>query len=191
VTQEPRHAVVGYPGGIRASWRWAGSGAAASVFALTETGGPVRDLGEIVSSAPDLLCRAELRVESPAGPWTVRLASTISDDPAALLWDTTGQLVVKYGFHAYGIAARSGELVWSHRSATPLLALFGSPRLPHVLAQAELETFALEADGTVGWRVAHSDVVTGAALLGGRLVLESFAGQHSSLDAVTGRSSAE
>jgi hypothetical protein len=159
------------------------------VFALTEAGGPVRDLGELVSSAPDLLCRAELRVESPAGPWTVRLASTISDEPAALLWDTTGQLVVKYGFHAYGIDARSGELVWSHRSATPLLALFGSPRLPHVLAQAELETFALEADGTVGWRVAHSDVVTGAALLGGRLVLESFAGQHSSLDAVTGRSS--
>jgi hypothetical protein len=189
VTEEPRHAVVGYPGGIRASWRWAGSGRGASVFALTETGGPVRDLGEIVSFAPDLLCRAELRVESPAGPWTVRLASTISDDPAALLWDTTGQLVVKYGFHAYGIDARSGELRWSHRSATPLLALFGSPRLPHVLAQAELETFALEADGTVGWRVAHSDVVIGAALLGGRLVLESYAGQHSSLDAVTGRSS--
>ena len=186
---EPRQSVVGYPGGLRASWRWAGSGRGASVFALTEAGGPLRDLGEVVSQTPDELCRAELRVESPAGPWTVRLASAISDEPAGLFWDSEGQLVVKYGFHVYGLDARSGELRWTHRSATPVLAVFASPRLPHVLVQAELETFAIERDGTVGWRVAHSDVVTGAGLLGGRLVLESFSGQHSSLDPSTGRSS--
>jgi outer membrane protein assembly factor BamB len=119
----------------------------------------------------------------------VRFASTISDEPAGLVWDSEGQLVVKYGFHAYGLDARTGELRWSHRSATPILAVFGSPRLPHVLVQAEIETFAIEPDGTVGWRVAHSDVVTGAGLLGGRLVLESFSGLHSSLDPSTGRSS--
>ena len=122
-------------------------------------------------------------------PWTVRLASTISDEPAALVWDDAGLLVVKYGFHTYGFDARTGELRWSHRSASPVLAVFGSPRLRHVLVQSEIETFAIEADGTVGWRIAHCDVVTGAALLGGRLVLESYAGPHSSIDPSTGRSS--
>jgi len=57
-----------------------------------------------------------------------------------------------------------------------------------VLVQAEIETFALEADGTVAWRVAHSDVVTAAELVGGRLVLTSFTGAVTALDPVTGRS---
>ena len=42
-----------------------------------------------------------------------------------------------------------------------MLAVLGSPRFGHVLVQAEIETFALEADGSVRWRVAHSDVVVG------------------------------
>lgn len=184
---EPRHSVVSYPGAIRASYRWAGSGSAAAVFALTETGGPLRDLGPRATSSPDLVCRAEIRVESPAGPWTVRLASTISDEPAGLYWDTEGLLVVKYGFHAYAFHARSGEPAWDHRSASPILALFGSSRLPHVIAQAEIETFAIEPDGTVAWRVAHSDVVTEADLVGGHLVLGSFGGQRRAIDPATGR----
>lgn len=184
---EPRHAVVAYPGGLRASFRWAGSGQAHSLFALTEAGGPLADLGEVVSPRPDELCRAELRLETPAGPWTVRLASTISDEPAGLHWDTAHLLVVKYGFHTYGLGARDGRLAWVHRSATPVLAVFGSPRLPHVVVQAELETFAIEADGRVGWRVAHSDVVTHADLLGGHLVLESFAGERRAIDPASGR----
>ena len=117
----------------------------------------------------------------------MRLASTINDEPAGQLWDTAGQLVVKYGFHAYGLAARTGEPAWIHRSATPVLAVFASSRLRHVLVQAELETFAIEADGTVGWRIAHTDVVSEAALVGGRLVLTSFGGQASAIDPVTGR----
>ena len=52
----------------------------------------------------------EIRVETPGGPWTVRLASLISDAPAGLLWDTEGLLVVKYGFHAYAFEARTGVL---------------------------------------------------------------------------------
>jgi hypothetical protein len=184
---EVRHAVVAYPGGIRVAFRWAGSGAAAAVFALTEAGGPLVDLGELVGTDPDLRCRAEMRVETPAGPWTVRLASTISDDPAGLLWDTEALLVIGYGFHAYGFEARSGALRWSHRSASPIVAVMGSPRLPHVLVQAEIETFALEGSGEVAWRVAHSDVVAGAELVGGRLVLTSFAGQVRVLDPLTGR----
>ena len=71
--------------------------------------------------------------------------------------------------------------------ATPVIALFGSSRLPHVLVQTEIETFAIEADGTVAWRVAHSDVVTAAELVGGRLVLTSFAGQVVALDPSSGR----
>jgi outer membrane protein assembly factor BamB len=186
----PRDATVAYPGGVRARWRWGGTGQAAEVFALTEAGGSLTDLGDLTGPDPDLRCRAELRVEGPGAAWTVRLASTLNDEPAAVLWDTAGQLVITYGFHAYGLDARSGALAWSHRSATPLLAVLASSRLRHVLLQAELETFAIEADGTVAWRIAHSDVVTAAQLLGGRLVLTSYSGQVNALDPATGRTSA-
>lgn len=184
---EPRDATIAYPGGLRARWRWAGSGQAAAVFALSEAGGSLVDLGPSIADNPDELCRAELRVDGPAGGWSVRLASRIADEPAAQLWDTVGQLVVKYGFHAYGLDARTGALAWSHRSATPLLAVFASSRLRHVVLQAELETFAIEADGTVAWRIAHSDVVTEAAMVGGRLVLTAYGGGVNSLDPATGR----
>jgi hypothetical protein len=187
VPAEPRHAVISFPGGIRASLRWAGSGQAPAVFALTEAGGPLTDLGELTGPDPDARCRAEVRVETPAGPWTVRLASTISDEPAGLLWDTEQLLVVKYGFHAYGFEARTGTLRWSHRSASPILAVLGSSRLAHVLVQAEIETFAIEPSGEVAWRVAHSDVVTAVELVGGRLVLTSFDGQVRAIDPRTGR----
>jgi len=190
VPAEPRHAVISFPGGLRASLRWAGSGQGASLFALTEAGGPLTDLGELAGPDPDSRCRAEIRVETPVGPWTVRLASTISDEPEGMLWDSEGLLVVKYGFHAYGFEARTGALRWSHRSASPILAVLGSSRLAHVLVQAEVETFALEPDGEVAWRVAHSDVVTDVELVGGRLVLTSFDGQVRALDPRTGRGSA-
>ena len=94
---------------------------------------------------------------------------------------------MKYGFHTWALESRTGALRWSHRSASPLLAVFGSPRLAHLLVQSEVETFAIEPDGTVGWRIAHSDVVTEASLIGGRLVLTSFAGQVTALDPATGR----
>ena len=184
---EPHNATVTYPGGLRARWRWAGSGQAREVFALSEAGGTLIDLGPHVASEPDALCRAELRLEGPRGAWSARFASTIFDEPAALAWDAAGLLVVKYGFHTFGLDAASGELRWEHRSASPVLVLLGSSRLPHVLVQSEIETFAIEADGTVAWRVAHSDVVIAAELVGGRLVLTSFDGQVVALDPSTGR----
>lgn len=184
---EPRNATVQYPGGIRARWRWAGSNRAADVFALSEAGGTLTDHGPLVSATPDVLCRAELRIDGPGGSWSARFASTIFDDPTGVFWDTEGLLAVGYGFHTYGLDARSGELRWSHRSATPLVAVLGSSRLAHVLVQAEIETFAIEADGTVAWRVAHSDVVSSAELVGGRLVLTSFGGEMTALDPATGR----
>ena len=184
---DPHDATITYPGGLRARWRWGGSGQAAAVFALSEAGGSLTDLGPLVADDPDARCRAELRIDGPAGAWTVRLASTINDEPTAILWDTAGLLVVKYGFHTYALDGRSRELRWSHRSATPILAVLASTRLRHVLVQAELETFALEPDGTVAWRIAHSDVVTEAELVGGRLVLTSYGGQRSVLDPATGR----
>jgi outer membrane protein assembly factor BamB len=186
--REPRDATITYPGGLRARWRWGGSGQATAVFALSEAGGTLIDLGTRVSPEPDALCRAELRLEGPRGAWTARFASTIYDEPRATYWDEVGLLVVSYGFHTFGLDASSGERRWEHRSASPLIALFGSPRLRHVLVQSEIETFALEADGTVAWRVAHSDVVTGAELVGGRLVLTGFDGQLNALDPATGRS---
>ncbi|TME09699.1 MAG: hypothetical protein E6I65_10945 [Chloroflexi bacterium] len=187
MTAEPRDATVAYPGGLRARWRWAGSGEGAAVFALSEVGGELLDLGPEVSDEPDALCRAELRVDGPAGAWTVRFASAINDEPAAQLWDTAAQLVVKYGFHGYGLDARTGARRWVHRSATPLLAVFASSRLRHVILQGELETFAIEPDGTVAWRIAHSDVVTDASMIGGRLVLTGYGGGVNAVDPATGR----
>ncbi|HEV8696539.1 MAG TPA: PQQ-binding-like beta-propeller repeat protein [Candidatus Limnocylindrales bacterium] len=184
---EPRNATVTYPGGLRGRWRWGGSGQAAKVFALSEAGGTLVDLGPRVSEEPDSLCRAELRLEGPRGAWTARFASTIFDEPRAIYWDTEGLLVVAYGFHTFGLDAAGGEMRWEHRSATPIIALFGSSRLRHVIVQSEIETFALERDGSVAWRVAHTDVVTAAALMGGRLVLTGFDGQLNALDPATGR----
>jgi hypothetical protein len=184
---EPRDATVAYPGGLRARWRWAGSGQGRAVFALSEAGGSLADHGPVVSDDYEALCRAEVRVDGPGGAWTARFASTIHDEPAGMLWDEHGLFVVKYGFHTYGFDARSGQLRWSHRSATPLIAVVASSRLPHVVVQAEIETFAIEADGTVAWRVAHSDVVTEAELVGGRLVLTSFGGEMRALDPASGR----
>ena len=185
---EPRHAVVQFPGAVRASFRWTGSAQSGALFALTEVGGTLVDHGSLVSADPDRLCRAELRVETPAGPWTVRLASTIFDEPIGAFWDEPGLLVVAYGFTTYAFAARTGELRWSHRAKTPLVTVILSSRLPHVLVQTEIETFAIRPDGEVAWRVAHSDVVVAAQMVGGRLALASFSGQSSSLDPLTGRS---
>lgn len=184
---DPHDATVSYPGGLRARWRWAGTGQAAAVFALSEAGGTLTDLGSLVADDPDSRCRAELRIDGPAGSWSARFASTLNDVPEAVLWDTAGLLVVKYGFHAYGLDARTGVLAWSHRSATPILAAIASSRLRHVVVQSELETFALDPDGTVAWRIAHSDVVTAAELVGGRLVLTSYSGLMNALDPATGR----
>ncbi len=187
VAAEPRNATITYPGGLRARWRWAGSGQAAAVYALSEAGGALHDLGTRVSAAPDALCRAELRLEGPRGAWTARFASTIFDEPRARYWDTEGLLVVAYGFHTFGLEAATGEPRFDHRSATPIIGLLGTPRLDHVIVQSEIETFALEADGMVAWRVAHSDVVTAVELIGGRLVLTGFDGQLSALDPASGR----
>ncbi len=190
MTSEPGNATISYPGGLRGRWRWGGSGSATAVFALSETGGELIDLGPTVATDPDALCRAELRLEGPRGAWTARFASLIHDEPRALHWDAAGLLVVAYGFHTYGLETATGASRWEHRSATPLIALLGSPRLEHVVVQAEIETFAIEPDGAVAWRVAHSDVVTAADLIGGRLVLTGFDGQVSALDPRTGRGAA-
>ncbi len=184
---DPHDTTLTYPGGLRARWRWAGTGQAAAVFALSEVGGDLVDLGSLVAEDPDARCRAELRIDGPAGSWSARFASTLNDTPEAGLWDTAGLLVVKYGFHAYGLDARTGRLAWSHRSATPILIVLVSSRLRHVIVQSELETFALEPDGSVAWRIAHSDVVVAAALVGGRLVLTSYSGLLNALDPATGR----
>jgi outer membrane protein assembly factor BamB len=187
MSPEPRHAALDYPGGIRVRVRWVGSGGGPAMFALSESGGPLTDHGPIVSPDFERMCRAELRVETPGGPWTARLASPVFDDPAALSWDSEGLLVVKYGFLSYAFRARTGELCWTHRSGSPVLVVVGSPRLPHVIVQAEIETFALGPDGEVAWRVAHSDVVVEAELVGGRLILSSYGGELTALDPWTGR----
>ena len=177
MSAEPRNSTITYPGGLRARWRWGGSGQGAAVFALSEAGGRLVELGTRVAEDPEPLCRAELRLEGPRGAWTARFASTICDEPRAIHLDTEGLLVVGYGFHTFGLDVATGEARWDHRSGTPIIALLGSSRLAHVIVQAELETFAIEPDGTVAWRVAHSDVVVGAELVGGRLVLTGYGGQ--------------
>jgi hypothetical protein len=177
---------VQYPGGLAARYRWGGTGSGAEVFGLSESGGSLADHGHLVSDDPERLCRAELRVEGPLGTWTARFASPIYDTPDGLLWDTAALLAVRYGFVTYGLASRTGDLRWAHRSGTPLVALLGSSRLPHLLVQSEIETFALDADGGVRWRVAHSDVISAAELVGGKLALTSYGGAVLALDPDTG-----
>jgi hypothetical protein len=184
---EPFARSVRYPGGLVARYRWVGSGQAGALFALTEAGGSLEDDGRLGGPEPDALCRAELRVEGPTGAWTVRLASPIFDEPDAILWDTAGLLVVRYGFVAYAFASRSGVRRWHAMLGTPLVALLASSRLDHILLQGEIETRAVRADGSVAWRVAHADVITAAALVGGRLVLTTFGGAATTLDPASGQ----
>ena len=184
---EVQRATVAYPGGLTARFRWGGSGSAEQVFQLTEGGGALVDHSTLAGGDPVRMCRAELRVEGPLGAWTARLASPVFDAPEGLLWDTEALLVVGYGFVAYAFASRTGELAWSYRSGTPLVAILGSTRLPHVLLQAEVETVALDAAGSTLWRVAHGDVISAAELLGGNLALTSYGGAVAVLDARSGR----
>jgi len=187
VTTEVQRLSVQYPGGFAARYRWAGSGQADEVFAISEATGTLNDFGELVAPNPDALCRAELRVEGPTSRWTARFASPVFDAPDAVLIDTEGVLVVRYGFRAYGLEARTGDLRWSHSSGTPTVALLASARLEHLIIQTEIETIAVRpADGSVAWRAAHSDVITDAALVAGRLDLTTYTGVHVYLDARTG-----
>jgi hypothetical protein len=179
---------VQYPGGLAARFRWAGSGQAADVFGISEALGSLIDHGPLVAAEPDRLCRAELHVEGPLGAWTARFASLVYDEPQGVLWDMPGLLLVKYGFHLYALGGRTGELVWSRASGTPIVAVLASTRLDHALLQSELETLALSTLGEVIWRAAHNDVVVRAEIVGGRLVLESYGGQRLAIDAHSGRS---
>ena len=184
---EPRHSAVRYPGGITVRYRWVGSAQAAALFGLSEAGGELVDHGELGAPDPDAACRAELRAEGPGGVWTARLASPIYDEPQAVLWDVPGLLVVGYGFRTYAFDARTGALHWWHRSGSPIVAVLASSLLDHVIVQAEVETFALEASGEVVWRLAHGDVVVAAELSGGQLILAAYGGEQLSLDPATGR----
>ena len=87
----------------------------------------------------------------------------------ACCWSSTASGV-------YALDGRSGELRWSHASGTPTVAILASSRLDHVIVQSELETFALRPDGEVAWRAAHSDVITEAELVAGRLDLTTLLG---------------
>ena len=177
---------VQYPGGISARFRWGGPGQADDVFGISESTGELHAYAEL-GRAGVSACRAELRVESPGGAWTARLASPVFDEPQGTLVDTANLLLIKYGFCVYAFNARTGELAWSNTSGTPVLAVLASTRLDHVLMQTELETLALRDDGEVAWRAAHSDVITEAQLVAGRLDLTTYSGQHVYLDARTGQ----
>ena len=186
---EPRSLVASFPGALRVRATWGSSGQAAAVAALSEGGATLVDHGSLGAGAegdPDRLCRMELRVESPSGNWAVRLASLIYDEPRAIHWDDAGLFVVGYGFTVYAFAARSGALAWSHQAGTPIVELIASPRFGHIIVQSEIETWAIRPDGEVRWRLAHSDVVAAAALIGGRLVLTSVSGEAQSIDPATG-----
>jgi hypothetical protein len=184
---EVQRVTIAYPGGLTARVRWGGSGSAEDVFALSEASGSLMDHAVLAGSDATRMCRAELRVEGPTGTWTVRFASPVYDEPTGLLWDSEALLVVKYGFLAYALGSRTGELRWSHRSGTPLLAVLGSTRLPHVILQAEVQTIALDAAGEPRWRIAHGDVIATADLVGGQLVLTGYAGLVSVFDPASGR----
>jgi hypothetical protein len=178
---------IQYPGGIAARYRWTGSGGGPEMFAISEAVGTLTDHGPLIEPDPDRLCRMELHVESPVGGWTARFASPIYDEPRGVLWDEAGLLLLGYGFFLYALEPRSGELRWTHKSGSPVVAVLASSRLDHVVLQTEIETTALRRDGTVAWRAAHADVIVEAALIAGRLDLTTYGGAHLYLDAASGR----
>lgn len=184
---EARRASVRFPGGLAARFRWAGSGQSEAVFALSESGGSLADLGDLAMPASEHACRAELRVEGPLGAWTVRLASPVFDEPQGVYRDEAGLLVVKYGFLAYAFVGRTGELRWHQPCGTPIVAVLASSRLDHVIVQGEVETIAVRDDGSVAWRAAHDEVVTEAEMVAGRLVIVGYDGRARALDPATGR----
>ena len=184
---EIQRAAIQYPGGLAARYRWGGSESSAEVFGLSESGGSLTDHAELAGGDPVRMCRAELRIEGPLGEWTARFASPVFDDPAGLVWDTEALLVVKYGFRVYALESRTGDLRWSHLSGTPVVAVLGSSRLDHVILQSEVETLAIAPDGEVRWRVAHSDVISAAELMGGTLTLTSYGGDVVAFDPASGR----
>jgi hypothetical protein len=188
---DARRVTVNYPGGLVARYRWGPSGSGDLVFASSEGSGSLVDHADLAGPNPERMCRAEVRVEGPLGAWTARLASPVFDEPDGTLWDSEALLVIKYGFLAYALASRTGELRWAHGSGTPTVAVLGSTRLPHVLVQSELETVALDPAGSVRWRVAHADVVSSAELLASQLALTSYGGSVSLLDPLSGRSLAQ
>lgn len=166
--REPHTSEVRYPGGLRARYEWIGP---------REGDGAERS---------GRLCRAWLAVEGPAGSWSAAFDSSIFDEPQGLYWDTPGLLAIKFGFGVHAFDGRSGEERWVHDSPTPIICVLGSPRLPHLLVQSELETVALGEDGQIVWRVAHSDVVVEAALIGRRLVLTGYGGPFPPMDPLSG-----
>jgi hypothetical protein len=186
MSEVQRHTVA-YPGGLTVRFRWAGSGRRDEVAALSEAQGTLTDHGALAGPNPERLCVAELRVEGPTGDWTARLSSPVFDTPEAVLWDTEALLVVKYGFLAYALATRGGDLRWTYQAGTPLVAVLASTRLAHVLVQSEVETVAIGSDGQVRWRVAHGDVVAGAELVAGSLAVTSYGGTVALLDPGDGR----
>ena len=68
-----------------------------------------------------------------------------------------------------------------------MVTVLGSSRLSHVIVQSEVETLALDGEGAVRWRVAHSDVIAGAELVAGTLTLLSYGGDVVAFDPGTGR----
>jgi hypothetical protein len=178
---------VSYPGGLTARYRWGGSSTGPAVFESSEGSGSLADHAALAGPDAGRMCRAELRVEGPLGTWTARFASAVFDEPAGLLWDSEALLVVKYGFIAYALASRSGDLRWTYVAGTPALAVLGSTRVPHVLVQSEVETVALDPVGSVRWRVAHGDVVSAATLQAGALALTSYGGSVSLIDPLSGQ----
>ena len=166
--REPGRAAQRCGHAIRAACAHGGGGAAAArrrpCSPCRRPAGTLIDLGPHVSEDPDALCRAELRLEGPRGAWTARFASVIYDEPRALYWDTAGLLVVAYGFHAFGLDAgdRRAALGAPLGDATDRAAgLSAAGPRPRPVGARDVRD---RPDGTVAWRVAHSDVVTAADL---------------------------
>ena len=178
---------------IRAACARAGDGAAAArrprSSPCPRRAASSIDLGPTVAADPDALCRAELRLEGPRGAWTARFASLIHDEPRALHWDSAGLLVVAYGFHTLrprdGDRRRRAGSIARRRRSSPCSVRRVSPTSS---SRPRSRRSPSSPTGSVAWRVAHSEVVTAADLLGGRLVLTGFDGQVTSLDPATGRS---
>ena len=136
---------------------------------------------------------------STSGPSTCKFnavlhACSLGAIPVSELSEVTAVAAGKD--HSLAIVEGGTVMAWGRNSSGQLgngtttgsalpVAVGGLSEVTAIAAGTD-HSLALRADGTVAWRAAHSDVVTEAQLVAGRLDLTTYSGVHLYLDARTG-----
>ena len=125
VSDEPRNATVTYPGGLRARWRWGGSGPAPAVFALTEAGGSLIDLGPRSRPIPMPCAGRSSGSRDRAAPGRSGSRRSSTTTRVRCTGTAPGSWSSPTGSTPTASRPRPASARWDHRSASPIVALLG------------------------------------------------------------------